>query len=234
MEIYPSKMKDEYMEKIPPKQNIYRDKSYRYSHNCIDLIDLDRLVYNSTLTSSRRIDFLVDIDRKHISRILRMICIDGSRNRAITSDISIRQNRKNIEFLFTYMLNKLHSISIKERSPFICRRSISKDNTMNYIWIRHYMATIYTGFYDNEKHNGRVIIRRTERVPKIDICKPKIGNNGYSITYRSNNDRNMVKDSRLMFGNIFRDSILKFDIKPFTSIIATVKEGYIKYHGTSV
>ena len=176
---------------------------------------------------------LADIDRKHISRIFAMLCINGNRNRAITSDMSIRQNRKNIEFLLNYMLNKLHSLSIKERYPFLCRAAIVKDSTMNYIWIRHCMAITYYIIYDNRKYNSKVIVRRTERMPRASICKSKIGPAGYSITYRDNRGKNMVKDSRLMFGTIHWDNILRFNIKPFTPIITKVKEGYIS-HGTSI
>lgn len=234
MLIYPSKIETEYGKDLIPKQNIYRSKRpWYYHHRCIDMIDLDKLTHN----------YIIDNKEEIISEgwtqctgiVMRLMCFVG-KNRAITSDMSMRQNKKNIEFLISYVQDKVQSLYVKERIPFVYSSLFLKNSSTTFIWRSTYKDTKYVIKYDN-RHDGGIVLMRAERIAKhyIGSYKIKIGRSSFIIPYyRLNRSNHKPKDNSHAIGVLYNQLIYRFKVRPLTQIIRTVKGEDIKYHGTSI
>lgn len=231
MLIYPSKIETEYGKDLIPKQNIYRSKKpWYYHHRCIDMIDLDKLTHNYIMDNKEEI--ISDGWIACTGIVMRLMCFVG-KNRAMTSDMSMRQNKKNIEFLINYIQDKVHSFYVKERLPFPYTILFLKHRASHFIWRGTYSNPSYAITYDN-KNDGRIAMRRAEKVTR-HYLSTKIDKNSYSIPYYQFKDSDCIpKDNRFLIGVLYNQLICRFKVKPLTQIRYTVKGEDIKYHGASI
>ena len=230
MLVYPPKIETEYGQDLIPKQNVYRAKKpWYYHHRCIDMIDLDKLTHN----------YIIDNKEKIISNgwtqctgiVMRLMCFVG-KNRAMTSDMSMRQNKKNIEFLINYVQDKVHSFYVKERLPYLYSNLFLKHRASHFIWRGTYSNPSYAITYDN-KSDGRIAMRRAEKISRHYLYT-KIGKNSYSIPYYQFKSSSSPKDNRFLTGVLYNQTICRFKVRPLIQVRSTVKEEDIKYHGTSI
>lgn len=230
MLVYPPKIETEYGQDLIPKQNIYRAKKpWYYHHRCIDMIDLDKLTHNYIMDNKEEI--ISNGWTQCTGIVMRLMCFVG-KNRAMTSDMSMRQNKKNIEFLINYVQDKVHSFYVKERLPYSYSNLFLKHRASHFIWRGTYSNPSYAITYD-KKSDGRIAMRRAERIPR-HYLSTKIGKNSYSIPYYQFKSSSSPKDNRFLTGVLYNQLICRFKVKPLIQIRHTVKEEDIKYHGTSI
>lgn len=230
MLIYPSKIEKEYGGDLTPKQYGYNNSWYYY-HRCIDMIDLNKLIYNYFTYSKSEV--LRYGWPTCTGMVIRLITIIG-KNRAITADMSMRQNKKNIKFLMNYIQSKIHSLCVKERSPFLYSRFFMKNRTPNFVGCRHYKPESYTMGYSDNNH-GRIVLKREEKIAQTFPCFPKIFSSAYSIpsSIYNSKHRRPPKDKGVVIGVLYIN-IYSFNLKPLTEIVHKVKEADVEYHGTSI
>lgn len=230
MLVYPPKIETEYGQDLIPKQNIYRSKKpWYYHHRCIDMIDLDKLTHN----------YIMDNKEEIISEgwtacagvVVRLMCFVG-KNRAITTDMSMRQNKKNIRFLVAYIQDKVQSFCIKERFPYSYSNLFLKHRASHFIWRGTYSNPSYAITYD-KKSDGRIAMRRAERISRPYLSS-KMGKSSYSIPHYQFEESSTPKDNRFLTGVLYNQTICRFKVKPLIQIMRTVKGEDIKYHGASI
>lgn len=234
MLVYPPKIETEYGQDLIPKQNIYRSKKpWYYHHRCIDMIDLDKLTHN----------YIMDNKEEIISEgwtacagvVVRLMCFVG-KNRAITTDMSMRQNKKNIRFLVAYIQDKVQSFCIKERVPLVDSSLFLNNRYTDSIWNSIYRPSKYIIKHDNWYDGGFVLVR-AERIAKqhTKSYNIKIGKSSFIIPlYRLNRSDHQPKDNYHAIGVLYNQIIYRFKVRPLTKIIRTVKGEDIKYHGASI
>lgn len=234
MLIYPPKIDTEYGKDLIPKQNIYRAKKpWYYHHRCIDMIDLDKLTHNYIMYDKS--ELISEGWTACAGTVIRLMCFAG-KNRAITEDMSMRQNKKNIGFLTSYVQNKVQSFYIKERVPFVYSSLFLKNRSTDFIWISTYKVSKYVIKYDNW-HDGGIVLMRAERIAYsyTRSYNIKIGRSSFIIPYyRLNRSDYQPKDNRHAIGVLYNQLIYRFKVRPLTQIMRTVKGEDIKYHGTSI
>lgn len=193
------------------------------------MIDLDKLTHN----------YIMDNKEEIISEgwtacagiVMRLMCFVG-KNRAMTSDMSMRQNKKNIEFLINYIQDKIHSFYVKERLPYSYTTLFLKNRATHFIWRGTYSNPSYAITYD-KKSDGRIAMRRAERVSR-HYLSTKIGKNSYSIPHYQFKNSSAPKDNSFLTGVLYNQTICRFKVKPLIQVRSTVKGEDIKYHGTSI
>lgn len=228
MQIYPSKIEREYGEDLTPKQ-YGCNNSWYYFHRCIDMIDLNKLTYNYfTYSKSELFRYGWPTCTGTVFRLMTII----GKNRAITADMSMRQNKKNIKFLMNYMQSKIHSFCVKERSPFLYSNLFMKDRTPNFIGCRHYNTESYVIGY-NDNNRGRIILKREEKIAKTFPCFPKIFSSMYSIPISMYNNKYCTPKNRKAVIGVIYNKIYSFNLKPLTEMIHRVKKVDVEY-GTSI
>ena len=234
MFIYPPKIETEYGKDLIPKQNIYRSKRpWYYHHRCIDMIDLDKLTHNYIMDNKEEI--ISDGWTACAGIVMRLMCFVG-KNRAITTDMSMRQNKKNIKFLTSYVQDKVHSFCIKERVPFVDSSLFLDNRYADSIWNSTYQISKYVIKHDNW-YDGGFVLMRAERIAKqhIESYNIKIGKSSFLIPcYRINRSGHKPKDANYVIGVLYNQLIYRFKVKPLIQVRSTVKGEDIKYHGTSI